>query len=39
MKNIVVSCGSGRRARVSFSVLARQGIISKVLVEGNMILK
>lgn len=33
-KNLVVSCLSGARSKVAFSVLARHGIEAKILAEG-----
>lgn len=33
-ENIVLSCATGGRAKVAFSVLAKHGLSSKVLVEG-----
>ncbi len=33
-KNLVISCLSGARSKVAFSILARHGIEAKVLAEG-----
>jgi len=32
--NIVLSCATGGRAKVAFSVLAKYGVSSQILVEG-----